>query len=62
MLTYFFTQAFMKSGRPLLLSSGMSESLVAEIEMEANRDLYELRTSHYVRLQRVYALKKHPEP
>jgi len=51
-------QAFLLSGRPLLLGSGLSESLVDEVQRRATLELMEGRTVSYVRLERVYARKR----
>ncbi|KAF8506853.1 S-adenosyl-L-methionine-dependent methyltransferase [Russula emetica] len=50
--------AFLLSGRPLLLGSGLSESLVDELQRRATSELREARTVSYVRLERVYARKR----
>jgi hypothetical protein len=52
----------MKSGRPLLLGSGMPEALLDEIEANARRELDEARTPHYIRCQYVYARKRPDMP
>lgn len=51
-------QAFLLSGRPLLLGSGLSQSLVDEVQRRATLELREARTVSYVRLERVYARKR----
>ncbi|KAI0001769.1 hypothetical protein BJV77DRAFT_969568 [Russula vinacea] len=51
-------QAFLRSGRPLLLGSGLSESLVDELEHRAHLELKEARTVSYIRVERVYARKR----
>ena len=56
------TQEFMRSGRPLLLGSGMPEALLNQIEQNAIRELMEARTPIYIRCQYVYATRKHPQP
>jgi hypothetical protein len=53
-----FAQAFLRSGRPLLLGSGLPESFVDELEHRAHVELMEARTVSYVRLERVYARKR----
>ncbi|KAL1762531.1 S-adenosyl-L-methionine-dependent methyltransferase [Schizophyllum commune] len=53
---------FMRSGRPLLLGSGMPEALLNQIEQNAIRELMEARTPVYIRCQYVYATRKHPQP
>ncbi|OCH88758.1 S-adenosyl-L-methionine-dependent methyltransferase [Obba rivulosa] len=50
--------AFLKSGRPLLLSSGMDEAVVNEVEANACRELLEARTPSYILVEKVYARKK----
>ena len=52
----------MRSGRPLLLGSGMPEALLNQIEQNAIRELMEARTPVYIRCQYVYATRKHPQP
>lgn len=54
-----FIQAFIQSGRPLLLGSGLPESLVNELEERANAELHEARWPQYIRVQNVYARRKH---
>jgi len=49
----------MKSARPLLLGSGVPEALVDELENNAVAELWEAQTPQYMRLQAVYARKKH---
>jgi hypothetical protein len=53
-----FCQAFLLSGRPLLLGSGLSESLVDEVQRRATSEIKEARTVSYIRLERVYARKR----
>lgn len=53
-----FCQAFLKSGRPLLLGSGVPEDLVNELEANAVKELHSGRARHYIRLQCVHARKK----
>jgi len=50
--------AFLKSGRPLLLGSGVPEDLVNEIESNAVQEVLSGQARHYVRLQCVHARKK----
>ncbi|KAJ3717267.1 hypothetical protein DFJ43DRAFT_1099560 [Lentinula guzmanii] len=50
--------AFLKSGRPLLLSSGLPEDLVNELEANAARELQFTKARHYVRLQCLHARKR----
>jgi hypothetical protein len=50
--------AFLRSGRPLLLGSGLPESLVDELQHRAQSELVEARTVSYIRLERVYARKR----
>lgn len=54
---YVVIQAFLKSGRPLLLGSGLPEDVVNELEMNAERELLEARYPHYIRLQSVHGRK-----
>ncbi|KAH9081815.1 hypothetical protein EDB83DRAFT_2310143 [Lactarius deliciosus] len=50
--------SFLRSGRPLLLGSGLPESLVDELQQHTHLELKEARTVSYIRLERVYARKK----
>jgi len=50
--------AFLRSGRPLLLGSGLQESLVDELQHRAHLELKEARTVSYIRVERVYARKR----
>ncbi|KAI0068004.1 hypothetical protein BV25DRAFT_1875105 [Artomyces pyxidatus] len=50
--------AFLKSGRPLLLGSGLPESLVDELQHRAHQELKEARTETYIRVENVYARKR----
>jgi len=50
--------AFLRSGRPLLLGSGLSESLVDELQHRTHLELKEARTISYIRVERVYARKR----
>jgi len=52
-------KAFMSSGRPLLLGSGLSEDFVDQLEHNAVQELEEAITPVYVRIQNVYARKRH---
>ncbi|KIK70473.1 hypothetical protein GYMLUDRAFT_32497 [Collybiopsis luxurians FD-317 M1] len=51
-------RAFLKSGRPLLLGSGIPEDLVNEMEFNAEKELLSGQARHYIRLQCIHALKK----
>jgi hypothetical protein len=51
-------QAFMRSGRPLLLRSGVPEAVVDELQSNAEREMIEAHLSQYIRVQSVYARKK----
>jgi len=53
---------FLKSGRPLLLGSGLDEALVNELEACARDELAETRRASYIRVQTVYARKRHLPP
>jgi hypothetical protein len=53
-----FTQTFLRSGRPLLLMSGLPESLVDELHHHTHLELKEARTVSYIRVERVYARKR----
>ncbi|KZT08601.1 uncharacterized protein LAESUDRAFT_648271 [Laetiporus sulphureus 93-53] len=50
--------AFLRSGRPLLLGSGISEAVVDEAEENARTELMDARMRTYIRVENVYALKK----
>ncbi|EMD42323.1 hypothetical protein CERSUDRAFT_79907 [Gelatoporia subvermispora B] len=50
--------AFLRSGRPLLLGSGIDEAIVNEVEENARRELLEARTPSYILVENVYARKK----
>ncbi|KAH9982736.1 S-adenosyl-L-methionine-dependent methyltransferase [Lactifluus volemus] len=50
--------AFLRSGRPLLLGSGLQESVVDELQHRAELELKEARTANYMRIERVYARKR----
>ncbi|KAJ6623079.1 hypothetical protein B0H10DRAFT_2011056 [Mycena sp. CBHHK59/15] len=50
--------AFLKSGRPLLLGSGVPEPIVDELQVNAERELRAATYPQYVRLQSLYARKK----
>ncbi|KAK0214847.1 hypothetical protein IW262DRAFT_1475574 [Armillaria fumosa] len=50
-------QIFLKSGRPLLLGSGVPEQLVNELQVNAHKELLEDDTRYYIRVQSVYARK-----
>ncbi|KAI9444949.1 hypothetical protein H4582DRAFT_2108727 [Lactarius indigo] len=51
-------QTFLRSGRPLLLGSGLPESLVDELQYRTDLELKEARTVSYIRVERVYARKR----
>ncbi|GLB35760.1 putative methyltransferase [Lyophyllum shimeji] len=51
--------AFLKSGRPLLLGSGVPEAIVDELEYNATMELKTACSPQYIRLQRIYARKRH---
>ncbi|TFY78398.1 hypothetical protein EWM64_g5617 [Hericium alpestre] len=51
--------AFLKSGRPLLLGSGLAPAVVDELQRRAQRELDEARTVDYIRVEYVYARRKH---
>ncbi|KAI0274910.1 S-adenosyl-L-methionine-dependent methyltransferase [Gloeopeniophorella convolvens] len=51
-------QAFLRSGRPLLLGNGLPEPLVDELQNNAHVELKEARTVSYIRVEQVYARKK----
>ncbi|KAI0639896.1 hypothetical protein C8Q77DRAFT_1083515 [Trametes polyzona] len=50
--------AFLKSGRPLLLSNGLDISMVDELEQHAERELREASIKTYIRVESVYARRK----
>lgn len=51
--------AFIKSSIPLLLSSGVPPTLVYEVQEKAETEIREGKSRNYVRLQYIYARKKH---
>ncbi|THH19383.1 hypothetical protein EW146_g1781 [Bondarzewia mesenterica] len=51
-------QAFLKSGRPLLLGSGLQESLVDELQQRAHTEVEEARIVTFCRVESVYARKR----
>ncbi|KAI3622658.1 hypothetical protein WG66_015915 [Moniliophthora roreri] len=50
--------SFLKSGRPLLLGSGLPEDVVDELERNAVMELNCARARYYIRLQCVFARKR----
>ncbi|KAK0466917.1 S-adenosyl-L-methionine-dependent methyltransferase [Desarmillaria tabescens] len=52
-------EVFLKSGRPLLLGSGVPEQLVNELQANAHKEVMEDDTRYYIRVQSVYARKRH---
>jgi len=52
-------KAFLKSGRPLLLGSGISEEIVNQLQHHASLEIKAASRPEYIRLQRTYARKKH---
>lgn len=50
--------AFLKSGRPLLLGTGLPESYVDELENNAARELLEAKVPTYIFVEHVYARRK----
>ncbi|KAJ7070618.1 hypothetical protein C8F01DRAFT_1107088 [Mycena amicta] len=50
--------SFLKSGRPLLLGSGVPESIVDELQFNAERELHDAALPQYIRCQSVYCRKK----
>lgn len=50
--------SFLKSGRPLLLGSGLDEDLVNSLERESMRELNSGSLHGYIRVQTVYAIKR----
>nr|GAT61372.1 predicted protein [Mycena chlorophos] len=49
--------SFLKSGRPLLLGSGVPEATVDELQMNAERELHDSALPQYIRCQSVYCRK-----
>jgi len=49
---------FLKSGRPLLLGSGVPEPIVNELQVNAERELRSAARAQYIRCQSVYCRKK----
>jgi hypothetical protein len=56
------TSAFMKSGRPLLISGGLSEDFVIELEADVESEMRSGKTGYYACFQTVYARKKQNPP
>ncbi|KAF9021752.1 hypothetical protein BDZ89DRAFT_1198365 [Hymenopellis radicata] len=50
--------SFLKSGRPLLLGSGLPEFIVDEIESNCVKEVTEAHERYYIRLQCVYANRR----
>jgi len=50
--------SFLKSGRPLLLGSGVPEAIVDELQINAERELRSVALPQYIRLQSVCCRKK----
>ncbi|PPR06142.1 hypothetical protein CVT26_005364 [Gymnopilus dilepis] len=50
--------SFLRSGRPLLLGSGLPENIINDIESNAVREIDMRQTPQFTRLQCVYARKK----
>ncbi|KAL5533760.1 hypothetical protein ACEPAG_220 [Sanghuangporus baumii] len=50
--------AFMRSARPLLLSTGVPEIVADQLTVKAIQELHEARTPLYLRAQNVYARKR----
>ncbi|KAF7347471.1 hypothetical protein MVEN_01503200 [Mycena venus] len=50
--------SFLKSGRPLLLGSGVPERIVDELQVNAERELRTAARAQYIRCQSVYCRKK----
>lgn len=51
-------QTFLKSGRPLLLGTGVPEDTVDELEVNAERELKSASRLQYIRCQSIYCHKK----
>ncbi|KIM37774.1 hypothetical protein M413DRAFT_448286 [Hebeloma cylindrosporum] len=49
---------FLRSGRPMLLGSGVPEHIVDEMESNSLKEMAEARLPQYTRIQRVYARKR----
>ncbi|KAI0323106.1 hypothetical protein OF83DRAFT_1048220 [Amylostereum chailletii] len=54
--------AFLRSGRPLLLGSGLSEAIVDELQQRSRAELEEGRTVSFIRFENVYARKRARRP
>jgi hypothetical protein len=54
----FRPKAFLRSGRPLLLNSGLSEEAVLTLEENAKQELLTCAHECYVRVQNVFAFKR----
>jgi hypothetical protein len=55
-----FFKAFLSGARPLLLESGLSIEFVDVLESHERHELEHIQNPCYVRVQQVYARKKHP--
>lgn len=51
-------RAFLKSGRPLLLSNDVDLDTVEDLEGRAEQELLDASTQTYIRVQSVYARRK----
>ena len=54
----FSPQAFISSGRPMLLGDGLPEDIVNLLQANVLNEMAEARVPQYTRVQRVYARKK----
>ena len=52
------SQAFLKSGRPLLLRNGLAIAMVDELAANAERELIDAGAQTYIRVQNVYARRR----
>jgi hypothetical protein len=63
--SFFFVEldklSFVRSSRSILLASGLPSTLVDQLEDHTIRELMDARLLQYLKLQVVYALKKHPD-
>ena len=55
---FLLLQAFLKSGRPLLLGSGLPEAYVDELTQLAHNEVEAAQTVTFCRVESVYARKR----
>ena len=55
-------QAFLRSGRPLLLGNGFAPEIISLLEKNCLEELKKRRTLQFTRVQNVYARKRQTRP